>query len=580
MIELLTTYSGLIASVLLHSLWQVGLIWMVYRIIHRDGKRTSAGLYWPVPAVAVAMALTIWMSGSPVTLDLGIRHITSASGIDWTTLAVVLWSVGVLFQLSRLALDYYHISQWKHRGRHISSGPLFDEVSRLTKAIGLKSLPKLRIVANISIPMVVGFIRPVILFPASLLTQLSPEELESIILHELSHIKRHDYLWNLILSLQEAILFFNPFVHWLVRDIRAAREVSCDLQAADITRHPKAMASALLAIEEMVAKPNLAMALNSQGHLTERVHVLMNVKSKDRRFLSPSLMLWAVIGVLPFFLAFHQTEKMTSMKNRFFDVKADSITVPGFHNAIHSLEFESVNGKISDIRINDEPVELTDPQQIYSLQDQMSETSVATNRAEEYSNGLENKYSSRKQARKEHEEIGSERSFNREEKETSVVQRDKKYNLAIIEGYQYGKSLDTAGLWQEWTAYSGAREEILEKVESSEKSYFLKLRLDPEDDSVGDVIMKYDLSDRDDRSGWDGYSSEYVEKEIEHLLLDHGLIASNYSYSFVLTHAELEVNGQQLSEKMHRLFKARYMDMTRKDPSSKFNYQILKNQIR
>ena len=76
--------------------------------------------------------------------------------------------------------------------------------------------------------MVVGWLRPVILLPASALTGLAPSQLEAVIAHELAHIRRHDYLVNLFQTTVETLLFYHPASWWISRQIRAEREHCCD----------------------------------------------------------------------------------------------------------------------------------------------------------------------------------------------------------------------------------------------------------------------------------------------------------------------------------------------------------------
>ena len=82
--------------------------------------------------------------------------------------------------------------------------------------------------ALVDVPMVIGWLRPVILLPASALSGLTPQQLEAIIAHELAHIRRHDYLINLLQSLIETLLFYHPAVWWVSRQIRREREHCCD----------------------------------------------------------------------------------------------------------------------------------------------------------------------------------------------------------------------------------------------------------------------------------------------------------------------------------------------------------------
>jgi beta-lactamase regulating signal transducer with metallopeptidase domain len=96
---------------------------------------------------------------------------------------------------------------------------------------------------SLQIPAVVGIVRPVLLIPAAIACQLPPAHLEAILLHELAHIRRHDYLVNLLQMLLEACLFYNPAVWWISRQVRIEREACCDALAAGATGEPVRLAS-------------------------------------------------------------------------------------------------------------------------------------------------------------------------------------------------------------------------------------------------------------------------------------------------------------------------------------------------
>ena len=97
----------------------------------------------------------------------------------------------------------------------------------------------------VQVPVVIGVLKPVILIPLGILSQLPPEQVEAILLHELAHIKRKDYLVNLLQSLAETIFFFNPAVLWVSSLIRDERENCCDDIAIAGTKNKAAFVNAL-----------------------------------------------------------------------------------------------------------------------------------------------------------------------------------------------------------------------------------------------------------------------------------------------------------------------------------------------
>ena len=135
----------------------------------------------------------------------------------------------------------------------------------------------------VDVPTVIGWIKPVILMPASALAGLTPHQLEAILAHELAHIRRHDYLVNLLQTVVETLLFYHPAVWWLSRRIRAERENCCDDLAVSLCGDPYTYAQALADLEELRAPGrHLAMAANG-GSLAERVRRLLGAPSHAGR---------------------------------------------------------------------------------------------------------------------------------------------------------------------------------------------------------------------------------------------------------------------------------------------------------
>ena len=105
----------------------------------------------------------------------------------------------------------------------------------------------------------IGWLRPVILFPASALTGLSAEQLEALLAHELAHIRRYDYLVNLLQTTVETLFFYHPAVWWVSAQVRQEREHCCDDLAVAACGDVLTYARALTALEQLRgSEPQLA----------------------------------------------------------------------------------------------------------------------------------------------------------------------------------------------------------------------------------------------------------------------------------------------------------------------------------
>jgi beta-lactamase regulating signal transducer with metallopeptidase domain len=147
----------------------------------------------------------------------------------------------------------------------------------LAKRLAIARPVRLVISGVAQVPAVVGSLRPVVLFPASLLTGLSPEQIESLLAHELAHVRRHDYLVNLLQTAAETLLFYHPAVWWISRNIRCERENCCDDLAVEACGSSVTYARALTQLEVMRSTPRLAMAADG-GSLLSRVERILQRK--------------------------------------------------------------------------------------------------------------------------------------------------------------------------------------------------------------------------------------------------------------------------------------------------------------
>ena len=124
--------------------------------------------------------------------------------------------------------------------------------------------------------MIIGYFKPVILLPASLLTQLSSQQVEAIIAHELAHLHRHDYWINLLQSVVEVVLFYHPAIWWMSSVVRTEREKCCDDLAVQWCTNPVVYAQALAATAEWQASPPvLALTFARRSGLLARVERLL-----------------------------------------------------------------------------------------------------------------------------------------------------------------------------------------------------------------------------------------------------------------------------------------------------------------
>jgi bla regulator protein blaR1 len=148
-------------------------------------------------------------------------------------------------------------------------------LSRLAQQFGVTRTVRLRVVQHLPSPMTARWWRPVVLLPASLISGMPPDLLEALLAHELAHIKRFDYLVNLVQNVIEIVLFYHPAVWWISRQIRLERELIADDLAARELGEPRRLALALSELERFqFSTHHLAQAANA-GDLMSRIKRLI-----------------------------------------------------------------------------------------------------------------------------------------------------------------------------------------------------------------------------------------------------------------------------------------------------------------
>ncbi len=202
------------------------------------------------------------------------------SSLPWV---VACWVVGVLL------LSLWHAAGWLFAKRLTVQGTCPVPVAvqsafqELVERMQIRRRVQLLQSARARVPVVIGWLKPVLLMPAGVLSGLSGDQLQAILAHELAHVRRHDYLVNLLQTIVETFLFYHPAVWWLSRRIRIEREFCADDEAAGVCQDRESYARALLCLADAVAAVPATAVAASGGSLTERVYRLLGVTVQPHR---------------------------------------------------------------------------------------------------------------------------------------------------------------------------------------------------------------------------------------------------------------------------------------------------------
>jgi len=188
----------------------------------------------------------------------------------------LLWLATIAILASKLLIEIRNVNNLPLHSSVSPSSALLNRFDELAKQIKLAKTPKLLISLKAEVPMAIGWLKPVVLLPASMVTGLDSAQLEMLILHELAHIRRHDYLVNFLQTLIELLFFFHPSIHWIGKQMRNEREYCSDDIAVQHCGDAIAYAHTLTDTASLCAKkhfhtiPTMAMAA-SGGDLKARV---------------------------------------------------------------------------------------------------------------------------------------------------------------------------------------------------------------------------------------------------------------------------------------------------------------------
>lgn len=234
----------------------------------------------PPPAVPVSPPIPVVSARpepiQPVSLSL---HTRLRPYFPWIAAG---WALGVVLLSMRCFLGWRVVRSTRRKGTVLRDPEWMARFENLKTRLRISHPVSLLVSATSAVPMVIGWLKPVVLVPAATMTGLSPAQLESILAHELAHIRRQDYLVNLCQVAVETVLFYHPAVWWVSARMREERENCCDDMAASVTGGVVAYAKALTALEEIRGlSPVPAVVVSAVGgSLLARVRRILGVSSR------------------------------------------------------------------------------------------------------------------------------------------------------------------------------------------------------------------------------------------------------------------------------------------------------------
>jgi beta-lactamase regulating signal transducer with metallopeptidase domain len=251
-------------------------LWLPLQTLQRASQAATG------PMATTATSMHVAADATPAALTT-LREVlrSGTAPLDAATPWVVaVWGVGVVAMLLRMLAGFAWLQRARRNARQDVPELWQSRLRALCARMGLGDRIRMSIGDDAEGPFSAGIFRPVVIVPAALLTRMPVELLEALLAHELAHIRRHDYLVNLLQTLVEALLFYHPAVWWLSHRIRIERELIADDIAAKALGEPRRLALALSALDRYAAAhhPHASHALAQAaqgGHLMTRIQQLL-----------------------------------------------------------------------------------------------------------------------------------------------------------------------------------------------------------------------------------------------------------------------------------------------------------------
>ena len=295
-----SVWSALGATVV-HFLWQGALIGLCAMVLLWCLRHKSAAARYAVACATMLMCLLAFVAtlftalagpGSEGSLQAALAGSASemklAAGIGVTEIAAWCWAAGALLMAVRFTHQCCQVRRLKTTDVSAPDARWQSAFQTLKQQLGVARGVRLMRSGLAEVPMVVGWLSPIVLVPVSAFTALSPDQLRSLLAHELAHIRRYDHLLNAAQAAIEIVLFFHPAVWWISKQVRLEREYCCDDSSVRLMGDPRVIAEALAAVEALrITQPRTDAVLASNGGpLMQRISRILGMGHESPKLAS------------------------------------------------------------------------------------------------------------------------------------------------------------------------------------------------------------------------------------------------------------------------------------------------------
>ena len=306
---------------LLNSLWQMAFLWIFYNIV--------VVLFTIKPSTNFKLLVATQTSGFLwfiytlyVSLNSNnVSYYESSSSIyspfiqeKLLPLIAVIYLFFAFVFLAKFCIQFYSLKGIRNNNEQLPISNKWQQFINDSKGkLDIARTIQIKISKTITTPLTIGFIKPIILIPLAAINNLTTQQLEAILLHELAHIKRNDYIINLVILFLNAIMFFNPFSKYIACLIDKQRELSCDDEVLDYNYSNNLYAEALLNVAKFQFQSQtlfgtMTAVSTNQQELKHRIKRILNIETESKNWslfskqigfsLFFGLLLFALIGFI------------------------------------------------------------------------------------------------------------------------------------------------------------------------------------------------------------------------------------------------------------------------------------------
>jgi len=294
---------------ILHSVWQATLISLLMSWGHRLLSTAASRYLLSVSALLMVLVCSVgtfiyyYSAGSSAVVEHSIVIDTSAIYapvsqaatsitdyfVDHSSMILAVWLGGMVLFLLKLVLSLILVQRLRTGTEHPALSYSLSKIRRRLRVTKPVSILESSLAAT---PVLVGHLKPIILFPIGLVNTLTTEEVEGIIAHELAHVMRSDYLVNILQCIVEAIYYYHPAVWWITANIKLERENCCDDIALAGGISPVTYSTALVKLQELSHVPTMSLAMAASGdrhQLLNRIKRILNMNHTKRNIKEKSI---------------------------------------------------------------------------------------------------------------------------------------------------------------------------------------------------------------------------------------------------------------------------------------------------